>query len=97
MELGWPVPAAVGHLQETPVGAVQAVFDRMPPPATGWTYRLWRVEGTSWVSIDIEFNPEADGWATVSVPGDPDEVEAVLVSPEPKGGSAQPTTDQLSR
>ena len=96
VEPTWPVPAAVGQLQVTPAGTVQAVFERIPPPATGWTYRLWQVEGTAWVSMDVEFNPEADGHTTVSVPGvDPNDVEEIFVSLEPNAGSAQPTTDQL--
>ena len=41
------------------------------------------------------FTPRRDGSATASVTGDMDGVEAVLVNPEPLGGSTTPTSPVL--
>jgi anti-sigma-K factor RskA len=53
-----------------------------------WTQRI----GEAPRATDALFTVDRDGSASVSVPGDLDEVDQVLVTDEPPGGSAAPTT-----
>jgi anti-sigma-K factor RskA len=68
----------------------------LPPTPEGKTYMVWiqrkdgAVEPTS-----AFFTPGRDGAATASLPGDMNDVKAVLVNTEPVGGSPAPTSDPV--
>jgi len=69
------------------------VMADFPQPPSGRVYQVWtKKSGQNPVPTDVLWTPLADGSATVSVPGSLDGVENVLVSAEPPGGSAAPTS-----
>jgi anti-sigma-K factor RskA len=71
----------------------QLVMTRFPQPPVGRVYQVWTLrKGQSPQPTNVLWTPLADGSATVSVPGSLDGVQNVLVSAEPRGGSAAPTT-----
>jgi anti-sigma-K factor RskA len=59
-------------------------------------YQVWlQREGQPPQPTNALFSTRADGTASVDVPGSLDDVEAVLVTSEPEGGSRAPTTDPV--
>jgi anti-sigma-K factor RskA len=66
----------------------------MPAPEEGRVMQVWlmRDGSTTPEPTDALFTPNADGDASVTVPGDMDGVTRVLISDEPDGGSRAPTT-----
>jgi len=72
----------------------QLVMTRFPQPPAGRVYQVWtlRKGEQNPQPTNVLWTPLADGSATVSVPGSLDGVGNVLVSTEPRGGSAAPTT-----
>src|SRR3954466_1712967 len=71
----------------------QLVMTGFPQPPAGRVYQVWtKRPGQNPQPTDVLWTPLADGSATVSVPGSLDGVQNVLVSAEPRGGSAAPTT-----
>jgi anti-sigma-K factor RskA len=66
--------------------------DRLPPAGAGKTYQLWLVTDREKISAGT-FDPSAAEEATgeVTVPPDAGTVIAAAVTPEPEGGSPQPT------
>jgi anti-sigma-K factor RskA len=71
----------------------QLVTTGFPQPPAGRVYQVWTLKpGQSPQPTDVLWAPLADGSATVSVPGSLDGVQNVLVSTEPLGGSAAPTS-----
>jgi anti-sigma-K factor RskA len=71
----------------------QLVMSDFPQPPAGRVYQVWTLRaGQSPQPTNVLWTPLADGSATVSVPGSLDGVQNVLVSTEPRGGSAAPTT-----
>lgn len=71
--------------------------EQLPRPGTGRVYQVWLMKkgATAPEPTDALFTVSKDGTATVDVPGTLDGVEAVLVTPEPEGGSAAPTSEPV--
>ena len=68
------------------------VVDDMPKAPVGRVYQVWlRRPGGSPEPTDALFEVRRDGKAKVAVPGDLDDVQQVLVTHEPRGGSSVPT------
>jgi hypothetical protein len=65
----------------------------MPAPPAGRVYQVWlKREGRDApVPTSALWLPRSDGSASVAVPGSLEDVEAVLVTGEPAGGSDAPT------
>ena len=63
----------------------------LPKLEEGEVYQAWVQKGQSVIPTDSLFTPRKDGTATTSIP-DLTDVNTVMVSAEPKGGSEQPTT-----
>jgi anti-sigma-K factor RskA len=71
----------------------QLVMTNFPQPPAGRVYQVWTQKpGQNPQPTDVLWTPLSDGSATVSVPGSLDGVKSVLVSTEPRGGSAAPTS-----
>jgi anti-sigma-K factor RskA len=69
------------------------VLEGMQPPPDGRVYQVWKVKGANAPEpTDALFRPSMDGRVSVTVPGGMDDVDEVLVSTEPPGGSKRPTT-----
>lgn len=72
-------------------GSWRLYADNLPPAGAGKTYQLWLVTAQAKISAGV-FDPaseEASG--SVAVPADAGSVVAAAVTPEPEGGSPQPT------
>jgi anti-sigma-K factor RskA len=72
------------------------VATNMAPPPEGRVYEVWIVpkgakEGALPEPTDVLFTPREDGAVEAAIPGSADDIEAVLVSDEPPGGSEEPT------
>jgi anti-sigma factor RsiW len=68
----------------------------LPAAPRGQVYQVWvQRPGGDPAPTDALFRTTADGRASVDVPGRIGGVEKVLVSREPDGGSAAPTTDPV--
>ncbi|MEJ7891887.1 MAG: anti-sigma factor [Solirubrobacteraceae bacterium] len=62
-------------------------------PGDGNVYQVWlQREGEPPEPTNALFGPHSSGTVSVDVPGSLDGVEAVLVTVEPEGGSAKPTS-----
>jgi anti-sigma-K factor RskA len=67
--------------------------DHLPPPPGGRVYQVWiKPHGAPPQPTPALFVPRADGSTSVAVPGDAAGAEAVMVTAEPPGGSAAPTS-----
>jgi Anti-sigma-K factor rskA/Putative zinc-finger len=68
----------------------------LPTPPRGRVYQVWtqRAQEAPDPTTSL-FSVNADGAATVAVPGDLDKVDNVLVSAEPPSGSQVPTTQPV--
>ena len=65
----------------------------VPAPPTGRVLQVWLVrDGGAPEPTNALFTTGAGGRASVGVPGDLEDVDQVLVSEEPRGGSRSPTT-----
>jgi anti-sigma-K factor RskA len=65
----------------------------LPQPPEGRIYQVWTQRyGHDPQPTDALFTVDKDGSASVDVPGDADEVDQVLVTDEPRGGSPAPST-----
>ena len=65
----------------------------MDEPPEGRVYQVWTQRfGEDPKPTDALFTVDKYGSASVDVPGDADEVDQVLVTDEPRGGSPEPTT-----
>lgn len=73
------------------------VADRMPSPGRGRVWQVWKLKRgeTAPEPTNALFDVRSDGSASVVVPGSLDDVQQVLVSSEPAGGSQAPTTDPV--
>jgi anti-sigma-K factor RskA len=68
-----------------------------PAPPDGRVYQVWlKRDGHAPMPTAALFVPSRDGAATASVPGSLDDVDQVMVTDEPDGGSPQPTGDLLA-
>jgi anti-sigma-K factor RskA len=74
------------------------VAQNMSPPPEGRVYEVWVVpKGASKDAApeptNVLFRPRENGSAEAAIPGSVDDIERVLVSDEPPGGSETPTGD----
>ena len=68
-------------------------IEDMDQPPRGRVYQVWTQRfGEEPKPTDALFTVDKDGSASVSVPGEMDDVDQVLVTDEPPGGSSAPTT-----
>jgi anti-sigma-K factor RskA len=73
-------------------GRGELVVRGMPAPPAGHIYEVWLKRGTSAPAPTAAlFDVTPSGQATVDVPGNLHGVTAVLVTPEPAGGTRTPT------
>jgi anti-sigma-K factor RskA len=87
-----PAAQASGRL-EISGDRSRLVLSDFPQPPPGRVYQVWTQRaGQNPEPTDVLWTPLADGSATVSVPGSLNGVQKVLVSAEPRGGSAAPTS-----
>ena len=85
------LPRAQARLEVTGSDAMLVVRD-MPAPPAGRIYQVWiKRPGGDPEPTDALWTVNARGDAQVAVPGSLDDVEAVLVTDEPMGGSRAPT------
>jgi hypothetical protein len=87
------VPGAEARVRVS-ADSARLEVSRMPQPPRGRVYQVWLHRGgarTPPVPTDALFSVSRDGHASLGVPGDLRGVDAVLVTDEPQGGSAQPT------
>ncbi|MGH2947345.1 MAG: anti-sigma factor domain-containing protein, partial [Solirubrobacteraceae bacterium] len=89
-------PAASAELHVLD-GEAMLVAEGLPAPPEGRVYQVWikrpGIEAPEPTSA--LFLPRSDGSAAAAVPGDLAEMEAVLVTHEPRGGSRAPTRAPL--
>ena len=65
----------------------------MDQPPEGRVYQVWTQEyGQDPKPTDALLTVDKDGSASVDVPADPERVDQILVTDEPRGGSSAPTT-----
>lgn len=85
-------PGAKAHMRMTSDGA-KLVMSGMPTPPDGRVYQVWVQRGAQSAPepTDALFSVSHSGHATVDVPGKLDDVDAVMVTDEPLGGSRRPT------
>ena len=68
----------------------------LPAPPSGRVYQVWlKRDGHAPEPTAAMFMPSRDGAATASVPGSLEDIDQVMVTDEPDGGSPQPTGDLL--
>ena len=73
-------------------GESRLVARNFPPPPRGRVYQVWlKRPGADPEPTSVLWSVRSDGTAEVAVPGPLDDVEAVLVTDEPNGGSGQPS------
>ena len=66
---------------------------KLKPPGEGRVYQVWiQHAGKAPEPTNALFSAGADGTASVDVPGSLEDVDAVMVTSEPDGGSQKPTT-----
>jgi anti-sigma-K factor RskA len=64
----------------------------LPEPPQGRTFQVWlKRPGQDPEPTSVLWEPRSNGSAEVAVPGSLDDVEAVLVTDEPRGGSEEPS------
>ena len=72
------------------------VADRLPKPGAGRVYQVWlKRDGEDPRPTNALFSVRADGSASVDVPGKLEDVDQVLVTSEPDGGSQAPTRQPI--
>jgi anti-sigma-K factor RskA len=72
------------------------VAEDLPAPPRGRIYQVWlKRPGHDPEPTPALFRPSEAGTASVDMPGPPGGIEAVLVTDEPPGGSAEPTSDPV--
>ena len=77
-------------------GEARLVARGLPAPPSGRLYQVWlKRDGHAPEPTAALFKPSRDGSATASVPGSLDDVDQVMVTDEPDGGSSMPTGDLL--
>jgi anti-sigma-K factor RskA len=84
--------ASGAHAHIVMDGRATLVADHLPRPGNGRVYQVWlKPAGRDPQPTESLFVPRADGNATVAVPPEAEQMDAVLVTEEPDGGSPQPT------
>jgi anti-sigma factor RsiW len=77
-------------------GEATLVAEGLPAPPEGRVYQVWvKRPGEDPEPTSALFLPSRDGSAAAAVPGAPPDMEAVLVTHEPTGGSREPTRPPL--
>jgi anti-sigma-K factor RskA len=73
------------------------VAENLPAPPEGRVYEVWVMpQGSDTPEpTDVLFTPRADGSAVAAIPGSTDDIQQVLVTDEPFGGSEEPTGELL--
>jgi anti-sigma-K factor RskA len=79
-------------------GDKATIVATMPAPPEGKVYEVWVMpkgapEGAAPKPTNVLFTPRADGSVEAAIPGSVDDIDRVLVSDEPPGGSETPTGD----
>jgi anti-sigma-K factor RskA len=89
------LPGAHAQLRQTDAQAELEVTG-IPQPPPGKVYEVWlaKPHGTP-QRTDALFSPTGEGNANVDVPGDLHNIERVMVTTEPAGGSAHPTSPPI--
>jgi hypothetical protein len=73
-------------------GHAELIVSHLPPPPTGRIYEVWLKRGARAPSpTRALFSVTSSGAADVGVPADLNGVSAIMVTPEPAGGSLVPT------
>jgi anti-sigma-K factor RskA len=74
-------------------GRSELVVRHFPPPPAGRVYQVWFQHGTGArpSRTDALFSVSSSGSGDVALPGNLKGVSTVMVTPEPDGGSPQPT------
>jgi anti-sigma-K factor RskA len=75
----------------------ELVVSGMAPPPTGQVYEVWLQRGAQTDRTSALFVPSTNGSAEVEIPGNLNGVSTVMVTAEPAGGTAQPTTAPVIR
>jgi anti-sigma-K factor RskA len=89
------VPGASAHL-EIGDDHAELVVDGMRPAGSGRVYQVWTLpRGTTRPVPGALFGVNQAGHGTAALPGGVKGVGTVMVSVEPAGGSAQPTTEPV--
>jgi anti-sigma-K factor RskA len=86
-------PHASGSLERTDSAGILKV-QGMPALARNQTYEVWLRRGGTMAPSSL-FSIRRDRSGEAAVPGPLDDADAVLVTKEPRGGSAQPTSRPL--
>jgi anti-sigma-K factor RskA len=77
-------------------GRATLVADHLPRPGAGRVYQVWlKPHGGDPQPTTSLFVPRAGGEATVAVPAEAKDMEAVMVTAEPDGGSSRPTSQPV--
>jgi anti-sigma factor RsiW len=72
-------------------------IDRLPPLKRGRVYEVWLDRGKRGIQPSSLFVVRRDGRGSAAIPDGLDGVRAVMVTQEPEGGSAQPSSMPLLR
>jgi hypothetical protein len=91
-----PRVAAVASVVESGDAALLEV-DRLPPLGRGRVYEVWLDRGKRGIQPSSLFVVRRDGRGSAAIPDGLDGVRAVMVTEEPEGGSAQPSSMPLLR
>jgi anti-sigma-K factor RskA len=78
-------------------GRTELAVSQLRAAPAGRVYEVWLQRRGQPQATDALFVPTSDGRATVAVPGDLHDVEAVMVTAEPAGGSTAPTSTPVIR
>jgi hypothetical protein len=89
-------PGAHGTLKAVGDSATLSVRG-LPAPAADRVYQVWKLPAgqTKPQPTNALFTTRADGTASVAVPGGVKGTDKIMVSAEPRGGSAAPTTEPV--
>ena len=73
------------------------VAEDLPSPPEGRIYEVWVMPKGSDTPAptDVLFTPRGDGSAVAAIPGSVDDIQQILVTDEPFGGSEEPTGELL--
>jgi anti-sigma-K factor RskA len=73
-------------------GRGELIVRHLTPPPRGHIYEVWlKAPGANPVPASVLFTVNTAGGADVSLPGELRGISQVMVTPEPRGGSAMPT------
>jgi anti-sigma-K factor RskA len=92
------ITAATGDakLIERASGHSTLTAEHLPSPGPGRVYQVWLQRGDETPEpTNALFGVREDGSASVDVPGDIEDVDTVMVTSEPEGGSQTPTREPV--